>query len=350
MHIPFPQIERLRHVVKTVGFHSAYIGKEPNGEPIYDFSRPKPKIQFTGTVKLHGTNGGVSWSAKDGIYAQSREIIITPENDNDGFARFVQDNRFSFVDLFDRIKHDNLIPADYVITIFGEWAGRGVMKGMGISQLEKSFFIFGVKVTNPKNVEDHVWADFRAYRDPQHRIFNILDYSRYSVEIDFEQPDAAAQVLNQIIEQVETECPVAKAFGLTGLGEGVVFIGYHNGQTYRFKAKGEKHEVANTKERIEIAPEVVASHTAFAEYAVGIGRVGQAIQLCIPNAVPTIKDTGAIVKWVCKDVLKEEADVLTENGFEWKDVQGYVSAKARSLFHAMIAEHAQLTQEQQRDS
>jgi hypothetical protein len=36
------------------------------------------------------------------------------------------------------------------ITIYGEWCGGNIQKGVGITNLEKSFFIFGVKITpNP---------------------------------------------------------------------------------------------------------------------------------------------------------------------------------------------------------
>lgn len=135
-----------------------------------------------------------------------------------------------------------------------------------------------------------------------------------------------------MIESVENECPVGAAFDFKGLGEGIVFTGEWNGKNYRFKAKGEKHETVNIKEKIEIAPELVASHTAFAEYAVGEGRLEQAITAVCGDRAPSIKDTGMVIKWICTDVLKEEGDTITTNGYTWKDVQGYVSAQARKLF------------------
>lgn len=331
-HIPFPSIERFRHIVKEIGFHAAYTGKDATGEPIYDFTRPLPSIHFRGTVKLHGTNAGVTWNAIDGIYAQSREQVITVENDNAGFARFVQENHDSFRDLFLRIVADNNVLPNWYVSIFGEWAGKGIMKKMAINNVDKSFYIFGVKITNPNDIEDHKWVPFEVYQDPLHRIYNITNFTTYGVDVDFANPEASVEVLEKMIADVEAECPVAAAFGHKGLGEGIVFTGEWNGKNYRFKAKGEKHETVNIKDKISIAPKLVASYTAFAEYAVGDGRMEQAYSAVCSDGRPTIQQTGAVIKWVCQDVLKEEADVLKANGFEWKDVQGYVSAQARKLF------------------
>jgi hypothetical protein len=42
--------------------------------------------------------------------------------------------------------------------------------------------------------------------------------------------------------EVENECPVAKQFGVSGIGEGIVFSHMTpDGVVYRFKSKGEKH-------------------------------------------------------------------------------------------------------------
>ncbi len=345
-HIPFPEIERFRHLVKEIGFNAAYTGRDANGEPIYDFSLPKPKILFHGTVKLHGTNGGVTWRDQDGIYAQSREIVLTPGNDNKGFARFVDDNNESFVDLFSRIVTDHNVEPHWYVTIFGEWVGKGIVKKMAVSNIDKSFFIFGVKATNPDDPEDHKWLPCDSYQDPINRIFNVANYTTFNVEIDFENPEPALAAIEKAVLVVEEECPVGAGFGHKGMGEGIVFTGQWRGKNYRFKGKGEKHEVVNTKQRVTIAPEMVESRTAFADYAVGRGRVEQAISVTLDNTqVPSLKDTGMVLKWVCEDVLKEEADVLKANGFEWKDVQGFVSTKARTLFFEIMAERAQLASE-----
>ena len=76
--IKFPSIEQFRAIVSNVNRHFNFIGLDENGDAIYDQTLPKPVIKFKGTVKLHGTNAGVSFNNIGGLWAQSRENIITP--------------------------------------------------------------------------------------------------------------------------------------------------------------------------------------------------------------------------------------------------------------------------------
>jgi len=76
--IKFPSIEQFRTVVSNVNRRYNFTGLDENGEAIYDPSLPKPVLTFKGTVKLHGTNAAVSFNAPSGMWAQSRENIITP--------------------------------------------------------------------------------------------------------------------------------------------------------------------------------------------------------------------------------------------------------------------------------
>ena len=95
-HISFPSIEQFRNIVADINRTYNFVGLDENGEAIYDPARPKPVLTFKGTVKLHGTNAGVSFNMLEGMWAQSRENIITPEKDNAGFAFFVETNRGAF--------------------------------------------------------------------------------------------------------------------------------------------------------------------------------------------------------------------------------------------------------------
>jgi hypothetical protein len=82
-------------------------------------------------VKLHGTNAGVSFNAPSGMWAQSRENIITPEKDNAGFAFFVHSNETAFMRLFHDVAVNNDMDTHKnTITIYGEWCGSGIQKGV----------------------------------------------------------------------------------------------------------------------------------------------------------------------------------------------------------------------------
>jgi len=53
-HSAFPKIGQYRQVVKEARDRAAYIGKDENGDAIFDYSKVAPTIKFKGTVKLHG--------------------------------------------------------------------------------------------------------------------------------------------------------------------------------------------------------------------------------------------------------------------------------------------------------
>jgi hypothetical protein len=331
-HSSFPKIGQFRQVVKEVKLRSAYIGKDINGDAEYDNTLPVPKIIFKGTVKLHGSNGGVAHNQEDGMWAQSRSNIITPENDNFGFAKYMEDNKEAFEELIEHVRYVNpkLKPNDTVI-VFGEWAGDKIQKGVAISQIEKSFFIFDIKII-PENGDEayHLPSDYLRCND--NRIYNIEDYLCYEIEIDFNAPEDVQNKLGEITLAVEKLCPVGKAFGIEGTGEGVVWTATHNGHIYRFKVKGEKHSTSKVKTLAKVDTEKLTNIKEFVEYAVTKNRYEQGIGIVFPDGELDIKKMGDIIRWVVKDIMAEENDVMEDNGLKPKDVNKYISAKVREMF------------------
>lgn len=343
--IKFPSIEQFRNVVATINRNYNYVGHDENGEPIYDTSLPKPVITFKGTVKLHGTNAGVSYNNKAGIWAQSRENIITPQKDNAGFAFFVESKDTVFRELFDLIATHNNIDCDTnTITIYGEWAGKGIQKGVGISELgNKVFFVFGVKVTPHTETEEEqkanpaYWVTSSYVEYVNHRIYNIEDFQTYSLDIDFNMPQLVQNQLSELTLQVEEQCPVAKVFGFNGIGEGIVWTAEVNGVVHRFKVKGEKHSSSKVKTLAAVDVEKLNSITEFVEYAVTDSRFNQALENVFPNNEPVdTKKLGDVIRWVVNDVVKEELDTLASNGLEPKEVNKYISNSVRTKFFALV--------------
>lgn len=70
------------------------------------------------------------------VYAQSRKRLITPTNDNFGFARWVHENAVTLA--------ADLGPGLH----FGEWWGSGIQRGYGLEKGEKRFSLFNVKRWN----------------------------------------------------------------------------------------------------------------------------------------------------------------------------------------------------------
>lgn len=332
-HFGFPSIEQYRNAVKIIRGNCDY------------HQVPYPILKFRGTVKLHGTNAGVVMDlATNEIWAQSREHVITPTKDNEGFAMFVLTKNPVFIKMFDEAKKLATEGATH-IAIFGEWCGKGIMKGVAINQLDKMFVVFGVRVITDDGGEVPKLSWFTPaqikevfdWTNPQtSRIFNIGDFKTFEVMIDFSKPEEAQNILADITKGVEDECPVGAAFEVSGVGEGVVWkpveqsIFGINLTEIIFKVKGAKHSDTKTKQLVEVDLEKVSDTRAFAEATVTDHRLDKMLAKLQENGIEVdVKNTGEFLKLVAADIVKEETDRLTESGFSWKDVAGPVNAIAK---------------------
>jgi hypothetical protein len=340
-HISFPSIEQFRNVVTTVNRSANFVGLDSDKQPIYDPLKPKPTLTFKGTIKLHGTNAGVAYNVVDGLWVQSRENIITVEKDNAGFAFFVESRKDVFIKLAEDIAKKNNIRLDMngtTIVIYGEWSGKGIQKNVAISEIDKSFFIFAVKVANPYQEDfKNYWIKSQGYRSLEDRIFNIEDYPIYDVEIDFNNPQLKQNYLIELTEAVEKECPVAKAFGFSGIGEGLVFTTTFQDEVLRFKSKGEKHSASKVKVLNAVDVEKLNSINEFVEYAVTQNRFDQALEKIFPNGENVVVEKiGDVIRWLVNDIAKEETDTLLKNNLEPKDVNKKISEKVKNMFFEKI--------------
>ena len=349
--IKFPSIEQFRNIKKIITDRSAYVGKDENGEPIFDYLKPKPILKFTGTVKLHGTNAAVCYNDIDVIWVQSRENIITPEKDNMGCAWFCEQNKSAWIDIINELATQYEInTSKNTISIYFEWVGKGIQKGVGISEIEKSAFIFSEFKVSPideNSDEKSIWLPtcttggqrFFNVSNTEARIYNICDFKSFDIEIDFNNTDKIQNELIEMTLQVEEECPVAKAFGITGIGEGIVFETIlEDGTRLCFKSKGEKHSNTKVKtikavdteklDKIDKCVEEICHNWRFVQGLVHIFGVDYEKTL-------DRKRIGEYLKFIGTDTIKEESDLIAEFGFEPKDVIGKVSQKAKEYFFAV---------------
>jgi hypothetical protein len=338
-HISYPSIEQFRNVCSAITKRSQFDGFDEAGEPIINYLALKPTLTFKGTGKLHGTNAGCSYNYKDGIWAQSRENIITPEKDNAGFAFFAKTKEKTFSKFFQDIIKNNLsfLDDNLTLTIFGEWVGKGIQKGVAIANLEKSFFIFGAKVSKEDD-EKFVsyWLDSSYLKSPEDNIYNVEDYKTYLIDIDFNMPQLVQNKLIEMTLEVENECPIAAEFGYKGVGEGIVFTSEYKGVVYRFKSKGEKHSVSRVKTLNSVDVEKLNSISEFVDYAVTENRFNQGIEKVFGEETPDMKKIGELMKWMMNDILKEEIDTLSKNSLEPKEIGKYVSNKTRQMFFELL--------------
>ena len=334
-HISYPKITQFRNVVSNINREITFIGLDEDGNAIYDPSIKKPTLTFKGTVKLHGTNASVCFNSENGFWIQSRQNIITIEKDNAGFAFFAESHKIQLCSLLDDLIDENQIDTKvYTVSIYGEWAGKGIQKGVGISQLDKAFYVFGVKVSKPQDEEFNAyWIDSSNVRNAECRIFNVEDYETYSIDVDFNMPQLAQNKFGEITEKVENECPISKAFGIdNGLGEGVVWSVEYKDSVHRFKVKGDKHSVTKVKKLASVDVEKLKTIQDFINYSVTENRFNQAIENVFGKEDLDVKKMGDLIRWFLKDVASEEMDTMVENGLEPKDVNKYISTKVREMF------------------
>lgn len=333
-HSAFPKIGQYRQVVKEAKLRSSYIGSDENGDPMYDSSKVAPTIKFKGTVKLHGTNAGIGHTKEDGLWAQSRENIITPEQDNMGFARYVEDNKKSFQDLIDHVRYVNhkVKPNDGVF-VFGEWAGSSIQKNVAIAQIDKSFFVFDVKIV-PEDGSDpyHLPSDY--LRDNEHRIYNIEDFLSYEIEVNFNEPELVQNELSDITIAVEKLCPVGKAFGIEGIGEGVVWVAQVKGHDYRFKVKGELHAGKSKVKTLKpVDLEKLELNKRIAHQVTPVWRLDQFFNATTNQGADIDrKYIGDFIRAVIKDAYDEDLDIIEESGVDQKSLNPLISKIAKDYF------------------
>jgi len=346
--ISYPKIPQFRNVVSAISRISSYRGMDVNDEPIYDLTAPKPVVKFKGTVKIHGTNAGVCYNAQTGIYTQSRNNPFDMDEAPDshmGFTFFVKKNKEIFQKFFNKIVGDLKLDTNlFTVTIYGEWAGKGIQKRVAVSELEKALYVFGVKISKINDPEFAAfWVDYSEIRDNDARIFNIDDFGTYEVEVDFAMPQLASNKFAEITEAVGTECPVGKFFGVSGIGEGVVWTADFHGP-HRFKVKDERHIVSKVKTLAPIDVEKLNNIQEFVAYSVTYNRFEQGVQQVFAEETPTIKRMGDLIRWVVNDIMSEEIDTMVKNNLEPKDVNKYISTKVREMFGIFLDKQSGLNE------
>ena len=150
-----------------------------NGEPLSFIGWPKiPRLSrgIVITEKIDGTNAQIIIDDKgEQIAAASRSRLITPEDDNYGFAGWVQKNKDELI---------KLGPGRH----FGEWWGAGIQRKYGLN--EKRFSLFNTGRWKSGFNELLGW-DQTAYACPLCYVVPVL----YSGEFN---DDAVRQALDDL--------------------------------------------------------------------------------------------------------------------------------------------------------
>ena len=328
MFCKFPSIEQFSAFVKSGRkFYKSY-----DSDTEEKFTNTPITLQ--GTVKLHGTNAGIGFSIPHGIWAQSRTRVITPDNDNYGFAFYVHENKERFSDMLKKMaEHFEVDLNTHTIYCFGEFFGDKIQKSMAISGLPKSFAIFDAVAVSLDNTEPR-WLDVTVTDFHMHDIncFNMGEFKTFQMTVLLDKvslPETRKELV-RLTQEVERECPAGGYFGRRKedgdctTGEGIVWRGFME-KTYvssegeqinvrkiiRFKVKGDEHATSKVSSMASLTPEVCSSIGDFVEKSVTNTRCEQGVSEIFGEEEPStawFKRTKRFTSWVLTDVKKEDID------------------------------------------
>lgn len=327
----FNSIVQFSGVVKQVRSHCHFNGLE------------LPTITFSGSVKGHGTNASVAVASDGEIWFQSRERIISFESDNAGFAAFGEQNQQTWKNIYSAISDDQQLDHD-MMYIYGEWMCGNIQKGVALNQIqEKKFGIFDIVLVKGEE-------EFNINPVQYHKMINdllpnvvVIDAIVPPIEVvvDFNNPHLVQNFLLEETMKVEAECPIGKYFGVSGIGEGIVFSPLDiDIELPKFKCKGKLHSSSKVTVLHELTDAEIASKenaAEFVEYACSQNRLEQGIaKLGEMGLAVEMKSMGAFLKFIGSDIMSECKDVILESKLERKDIMPKVADKARNWFIAHL--------------
>jgi len=344
---------------------------------------------YKGKIKLHGTNVAVSIQQNGKkVFVQSRKSFLTKEKDHHDFAKWALENsrKNYFKSLFK-------FRAGYrSLTIFGEWCGKGIMRGAAITELEHRIFaVFAILkdsnrlIVTPKHIEEILNAynnnnNNNAKDDKTNdvdsvgtekinRPDNIYVVPWCTQKFSLSMVDEASllpqiEKINALVEAIDKEDPwVKKQFGVTGTGEGLVWYPISSLETGKsssrsssssvaetpyipfskftdlvFKTKGVSHSVVINKESMSPNPVAIHDVDTFIAAFVTKQRLEQAWEEVINKDKKEGKKITPqdylrnFVDWVKHDVKKESEAEWKKSNLSWDIVQKEIYVQAKKYF------------------
>jgi hypothetical protein len=305
-----------------------------------------PKLNFRGTIKLHGSNCSV-YSELNNIrlVKQSKNNVITQEKDSYSFALFVDNHEKVFTELFEKIKthYSN----QKLAVIYGEWCGQKIQQLSSFANLDYMYFIFAIKLID-KNEKEY-WLNEKEIKTLldkdkliNNQIYCVFDFKTYDLEIDMSYPQLSQNDLVLITQEVEKCCPVAKTFGVNGVGEGVVWRCTNEGfNDLVFKVKGQEHSVTNVTTLASVDTEKVNSTYEFIEKVVTENRLKQGPDYLKEQHLDVNRQNISVfLSWMAKDCIKEEKDIIVESNLNEKDVMRMIALKSKDWYLKQMDNYA----------
>ena len=346
--IKFTSIDKLSTAYENIKKKTRFAGLDKDMQPFYDNEKALPVMSYRGTVKLHGTCAGVSFQNGNLVFL-SKERVVTPESDNEGFANwcFEKDSDVWF-SLFSRIM--NKLGSDFnkedEITLFGEWCGQGIQKKAAITQCEKMFFIFAVRVGNYVDNGGKAigWLPVSFIEDLNNvdeNIYNSLMFENYIIELDWNKPKDVQKIVESKTDEINNRCPVSYHFGVDGVGEGVVWVPvddeFLNNTRFWFKTKGDKHKQNKKRKDTEINPVVLEDvNSVIDEYLVE-NRLERGIAYFKESGIDMLpENTRIFIDFIVDDIMKDAAEHIERLETDEKTIKKAVTKQTGTWFNKYL--------------
>jgi len=286
-----------------------------------------PLINMIGSVKIHGTNIGINYNF------ETKEVKIINKTseiytDSYGFFNWFNKNKSEILNII-----ENNFNYSKSVTIFGEWAGNGIQKDVGISEFKKAFYIFGIKKDNLNWIEPNILKKINII-NKDIGIFNIWNFKTFNIKLDINDLIQANNQLKKITEIVEENDPIVTELSkiynkkvLNRIGEGIVWW-YKDNNKYLnfFKVKGDKHSKAKLYKFSRTDKEIENKKKDLAELITPAWRLNQAV-----NEV-TKFEVNELLKWVFSDINKEEKETILNAGFKIKHLNNYITKRVIEFY------------------
>lgn len=296
------------------------------------------QVEYVGTVKLHGTNAGVRRTPDGHLQPQSRNQKV---NDGHfGFWLFVRQREDDINFLIDHTLTINNLPKDTDVTLFGEFIGPGVQKGVAISRLpEKQWVIFGARVTETGEQLEPSQVEL-----PEQNIYSILLVPHFVRTVDFAQSlkDVAAD-MEGLTEAIDEKCPWGARFGIDGPGEGIVWRPIsaplkHDSELW-FKTKGEKHQGKGGGARVKVkdSPSLSPDVLSFVDEHLTERRLEQGLEALVEQGRPkSMRSTKSFLDAVLTDLKAETENERVASGLEWQPIGSAAAKRAVDWFKQQL--------------
>ncbi|KAL8693299.1 MAG: hypothetical protein Q9218_001859 [Villophora microphyllina] len=317
---------------------------------LHKLKRTSPSTRIApliGSVKLHGAHADWVVSSDDIVRVQSRNVLdLSSTNDPYGLVAFTTPIRTVILRLRDDIlrryiKLNPEIPLDrkYPVIIAGEWCGRGIQKGMAISQLARHFVIISIRVND-------AWVAESEYTDlcnEAHGIYHIGNAPTYKLDLSLDDIDGSEAAIQAFVSDVEKVCPYGLMRGVTGKGEGIVWkaLGHMQTPELWFKYRGDSTAVSHSWKlpAAAVAPDNRQREDSFATAVVTVQRLEQGWEFLKETDVfRNEAGVGKFLAWITNDIFVEEAREMKEKEISKGKLKPFVKKIAAPWYKQKLTE------------